>query len=179
MTASFDYYELKYPHEGLTGGFIYKTVPHVTLKSIANNPEIDTIFERAHPTIVRTLSVLNQEIKGYSAKFKIEAGVRKGNTLDFKKGDSLLEWEVPFEFPEDWPDETRKPFEAFHFSRQAMQKQMDSSIAAHADSEVLYDQPQVSKTKMRITGPFTVEAVPFATVLGLDEADHPGTPTLP
>jgi adenine-specific DNA-methyltransferase len=41
MTASFDYYELRYPHEGLKGGFIYKTVPHVTLKSIANNPEID------------------------------------------------------------------------------------------------------------------------------------------
>ena len=32
MTASYDYYELKYPLEGLKGGFIYKTVPHVTLK---------------------------------------------------------------------------------------------------------------------------------------------------
>ena len=49
MTASFDYYELKYPHEGLKGGFIYKTVPHVTLKSIANNPEIDEIHETASP----------------------------------------------------------------------------------------------------------------------------------
>ena len=37
MTASYDYYDLKYPHEGLKGGFVYKTVPHVTLKSIANN----------------------------------------------------------------------------------------------------------------------------------------------
>jgi len=27
MTASYDYYELAYPHEGLKGGFIYKTVP--------------------------------------------------------------------------------------------------------------------------------------------------------
>ena len=33
MTASYDYYELKYPQEGLKGGFIYKTVPHITLKS--------------------------------------------------------------------------------------------------------------------------------------------------
>src|SRR5690606_19132946 len=46
MTASYDYYELKYPNEGLKAGFIYKTVPHVTLKSIANNPEIDEIYER-------------------------------------------------------------------------------------------------------------------------------------
>lgn len=44
MTASYDYFELKYPHEGLKSGFIYKTVPHVTLKSIANNPEIDEIY---------------------------------------------------------------------------------------------------------------------------------------
>ena len=40
MTAEFDYYELAYPEEGVGSGFRYKTVPHVTLKSIANNPEI-------------------------------------------------------------------------------------------------------------------------------------------
>jgi adenine-specific DNA-methyltransferase len=49
MTASYDYFELAYPHEGLKGGFIYKTVPHVTLKSIANNADIDAIYERLHP----------------------------------------------------------------------------------------------------------------------------------
>ena len=54
-----------------------------------------------------------------------------------------------------------------------MQKKMDASIAAHADQEILYDQPQVSKNRLRITGPFTVEAVPFPTVLGLDEAEQP------
>ncbi|MGB6156157.1 MAG: site-specific DNA-methyltransferase, partial [Castellaniella sp.] len=48
MTASYDYFDLKYPQEGLKGGFIYKTVPHITLKSIANNPEIDTIYEQKH-----------------------------------------------------------------------------------------------------------------------------------
>ena len=46
MTASYDYYELKYPHEGLKGGFIYKSVPHVTLKSIANNRTLWTPFCR-------------------------------------------------------------------------------------------------------------------------------------
>ena len=40
MTAQFDYYELAHPEEGVGSGFRYKTVPHVTLKSIANNPEI-------------------------------------------------------------------------------------------------------------------------------------------
>jgi adenine-specific DNA-methyltransferase len=79
MTASYDYFELKYPHEGLRGGFIYKTVPHVTLKSIANNPEIDTIYEAMHPAIEQALADLNAAIDS----------------------EPLKEWEVPFEFPED------------------------------------------------------------------------------
>ncbi len=41
--------------------------------------------------------------------------------------------------------------------------------SSHADQETLYDQPAVAKDKLRITGPFTVEAVPFPTVLALDE----------
>jgi adenine-specific DNA-methyltransferase len=59
MTASYDYFELKYPHEGLRSGFIYKTVPHVTLKSIANNPEIDEIYARMHPAVETALAALN------------------------------------------------------------------------------------------------------------------------
>ncbi len=37
MTANFDYYELKNEKEGISSGFNYETVPHVTLRSIANN----------------------------------------------------------------------------------------------------------------------------------------------
>ncbi len=88
-------------------------------------------------------------------------------------GYELKEWEVPFDFPADWPEAARKSFDAFHAARQAMQKKMDDSIAAHADQETLYDQPAISKNKLRITGPFTVEAVPFPSVLALDEADQP------
>ena len=51
MTTSYDYYELRYPQEGLRGEFIYKTIPKVSLKTVANNPEIDEIFERLHPAI--------------------------------------------------------------------------------------------------------------------------------
>jgi len=150
ITASYDYYELKYPQEGLKSGFIYKTVPHVTIKSIANNPEIDEIYERMHPAIEATLAELNKAAK-----------------------QKLKEWEVPFDFPEDWSEATHVAFDAFHAARQAMQKKMDDSIAAHADQETLYDQPAVSKNKLRITGPFTVEAVPFPSVLSLDEAEQP------
>lgn len=37
MTAVFDYYELAHTNEGVSSGFKYKTVPHITLGSIANN----------------------------------------------------------------------------------------------------------------------------------------------
>jgi adenine-specific DNA-methyltransferase len=37
MTANFNYYQLAYPNEGIGSGFKYRTVPHITLKSIANN----------------------------------------------------------------------------------------------------------------------------------------------
>lgn len=175
MTASFDYFELKYPHEGLKGGFIYKTVPHVTLKSIANNPDIDSIYERMHPTIESILEHLNTELHGNPPEkdFLVTEGARKGSKLNFAKGDSLLEWEVPFEAPEEWSELAQGLLDKLLSARQHMQQQMDASIASHADQEVLYDQPAVAKNKLRITGPFTVEAVPFPSVKSLDEASGP------
>lgn len=189
MTASYDYFELKYPQEGLSGGFIYKTVPHITLKSIANNPEIDQIYDQYHPAIVEALGWLNGELQKKSApSFTVTEGGRKGEKVDFTAPDrktttlpsgeeapvnALLEWEVPFDWPEEWPEEALHAFEDFHKQRIRMQQRMDESIANHAGQETLYDQPEASKDKLRITGPFTVEAVPFATVLGLGEAEQP------
>ncbi len=48
MTASYDYYELAHREEGVGSGFKYKTVPHITLKSIANNepPAQETLYDQ-------------------------------------------------------------------------------------------------------------------------------------
>jgi len=48
MTANFDYYKLAHPDEGVGSGFQYKTVPHITLKSIANNepPREETLYDQ-------------------------------------------------------------------------------------------------------------------------------------
>lgn len=189
MTASYDYYDLKYPHEGLKAGFIYETVPHVTLKSIADNPEIDEIWERMHPAVLGAMDKLNAALRADPpTPFVVEEGGRKGTAVDFRARASatvelpsgekatlgaLLEWEVPPGIPAEWPPSARSPFNAVHAARQAMQRQMDDSIAAHADSESLYDDPYVAKDKLRVSGPFTVEAVPFPSVLTLDEAKQP------
>ncbi len=172
MTASYDYFALRYPHEGLKGGFIYKTVPHVMLRSIANNPEIDAIYERLHPGIDAALAELNAglAVEPPANAFIVTEGARKGQKLALgEKGVALLEWEVPFDYPADWNPEAQPLFAAFHSARQKMQAEMDRSIAAQADNETLYDQPEKTKNKLRITGPFTVEAVPFPTVLSLQE----------
>jgi adenine-specific DNA-methyltransferase len=94
MTAVYDYYELAHPSEGVGSGFQYKTVPHITLKSIANNPDI-----------------------------------REGMTRE----------------------------------------QIDAAIARHAPQETLYDQPLVDNKKKRVSGPFTVEAVPAPAVRSVEE----------
>jgi adenine-specific DNA-methyltransferase len=110
----------------------------------------------------------------------VTEGARKGQKLALGKPDvALLEWEVPFDYPASWPanrevaDTDTGPvvaaFKAFHAARQKMQAEMDRSIASNADSETLYDQPEKTKNKLRVSGPFTVEAVPFPTVLSLDE----------
>ena len=97
MTASFDYYTLRDPHEGLKGGFNYETVPHITLKSIANNPDIDAIYDEGHPKIAAALADLNTALTATPpAPLKPSQGVRKGQPVSFQDGETLHEWEVPF-----------------------------------------------------------------------------------
>ncbi len=185
MTAIFDYYELAHPQEGVGSGFVYRTVPHVTLGSIANNPEIDGIYARIHPGVEQALTALNQALCTHPpAPFPVTQGGRAGQSVDFRKPEAetvklpsgqdapvgaLLEWEVPFEFPDDWPQKARAAFDRLHQARRAMQKTMDEAIARHAQQETLYDQPLVDRKKKRISGPFTVEAVPAPAVRSVEE----------
>jgi adenine-specific DNA-methyltransferase len=188
MTAVFEYYELAHPNEGVSSGFKYKTVPHITLRSIANNQEIERIYAQMHPSIEKALEKLNRALKGKPIKFTVAQGAREGKVVDFAAPDSethtlpskqvvrvneLLEWEVPYEFPADWPKGARSAFEQFHNARCKMQRAIDEAIARHAPQETLYDQPLVDDSKARVTGPFTVEAVPAPAVLSVDEILEP------
>jgi len=160
MTAYFDYYTLRHPHRGTEGGFNYETVPYISPKTIASNQEIDTIYAEDHPKITAALERLNVAL------------ATTPTTLP-DSGEGLQEWQVPFTWPQDWPETAREPFDSFHRSRQAMKRSMDQSIGNHAPLQILYNKPQIDKTRLRITGPFSVEAVPAPTVLALDEALAP------
>ncbi len=166
-------------------GFVYDRVPHITLKAIANNAEIDVIWEQYQPQVEEALTNLNAALDGHSKPYKVTTGSRNGQKIDFTASgtvklpsgedapaNALLEWEVPREQPTDWPDNTQKPLAEFWKARIARQKEIDASIAASADQEFLYDKPYQDKTIVRVAGPFTVESLSPHRVLAVDEHDE-------
>ena len=168
-------------------GFVYQRVPHITLKAIANNTEIDVIYERMQPEVEAALADLNQAMRGHATPFEIESGGRKGVTLDFTIPDgeivtlpsgesapanSFLEWEVPREAPDDWNDAARESLKRFWQTRVARQRDIDACIAARAEYEYLYDKPYEDNAKTRVAGPFTVESLSPHRLAALDENDE-------
>ena len=168
-------------------GFVYERVPHITLKSIANNAEIDVIYERLQPDVEASLVDLNQALQGHVTPFNVEAGGRKGRTVDFKAptgvtvtlpaGEStpasnFLEWEVPREAEQGWNDAAREAHARFWEARIARQREIDACIAARAEYESLYDKPYQDNKKVRVAGPFTVESLSPHRLATLDENDE-------
>jgi Adenine specific DNA methylase Mod len=166
-------------------GFVYERVPHITLKSIANNAEIDVIWEKWQPQVQAALDALNAALKGHATPFKVTAGGRAGQAIDFRNSGTvklpsgedapagaLLDWEVPREAPADWPKAALRPLSAFWEARIARQKEIDASIAAKAEFEYLYDKPYVDNSKVRVAGPFTVESLSPHRTLAVDWNDE-------
>ncbi len=130
-------------------GFVYERVPHITLKSIANNAEIDVVWEKWQETLEPLREQLNAALHH-----------------------TWQEWEIPREADASWPAAAKKHHAAWWEARIARQKEIDASIAAKADTEFLYDKPYIDGTKVRVAGPFTVESLSPHRVLGVDENDE-------
>ena len=133
----------------LRHGFVYERVPHITLKSIANNAEIDVIWDKWQAKQEPLREQLNQAL-----------------------GKHWQEWEIPRDADAKWPDATRKLHADWWQARIARQKEIDASIAAKAEFEYLYDKPYEDKKKVRVAGPFTVESLSPHRVLAVDENDE-------
>lgn len=166
-------------------GFTYERVPHITLKSIANNAEIDVIWEQRQPAVDEARAALNAAMKGHSRPFKVEIGGRAGKTIDFTSegevtlpsgeaapANGFMEWEVPREAQADWPEPAKAALARFWEARILRQKEIDASIAAKAEFEFLYDKPYVDTSKVRVAGPFTVESLSPHRTLAVDWDDE-------
>ncbi len=169
----------------LRHGFVYERVPHITLKSIANNAEIDVIWEKRQPAVEEARAALNAALKGYAKPFTVETGGRAGAKIDFTaageaklpSGESapangFMEWEIPREAPESWPQTAKDAPANFWDARIARQKEIDASIAAKAEFEYLYDKPYVDTARVRVAGPFTVESLSPHRTLAVDWNDE-------
>ncbi|HHT9135268.1 MAG TPA: site-specific DNA-methyltransferase, partial [Candidatus Avalokitesvara rifleensis] len=137
LTATFPYYELAHPEIGVSGGFIYETVPHITLESIAKNTEIDVITAKYQPQIDQALNDLNKILKK-----------------------EWEEWEVSRQAESKWPETAKEAHKRFWNLKQAKRKEIDEGIQRNAPEETLYDRPNIDRGKVRVSGPFTVEAIP-------------------
>ncbi len=130
-------------------GFVYERVPHITLKSIANNAEIDVIWERWQERLDLLRAELNKAL-----------------------GRAWEEWEIPREPGEQWDSVPADLHRRWWEARIARQKEIDTSIAAKADYEYLYDKPYEDRTIVRVAGPFTVESLAPHRTLGVGENDE-------
>ncbi|MBE2181297.1 MAG: site-specific DNA-methyltransferase [Chthoniobacterales bacterium] len=136
-------------HGNIRHGFVYERVPHITLKSIANNAEIDVIWDKWQQTLEPLREKLNAALK-----------------------QQWPEWEIPREADKAWPEPAKKLHADWWQARIARQKEIDASIAAKAEFEYLYDKPYEDRKKVRVAGPFTVESLSPHRVLGVDENDE-------
>ena len=130
-------------------GFVYQRVPHITLKQIANNAEIDVIWERHQETLEPLRHDLNAAL-----------------------GESWEEWQIPRDSDDEWTTEAKELLAAWWKARIARQKDIDASIAANAPFEYLYDKPYEDRKAVRVAGPFTVESLSPHRLLAVDENDE-------
>ena len=166
-------------------GFVYERVPHITLKSIANNAEIDVIWDQWQAKLEPLREQLNQALGRASPRHSREGGNPaspaaaptserdsrlRGN--DGKEMKAWQEWEIPREADTQWPGATKKLHAEWWQARIARQQEIDKSIAAKAEYEYLYDKPYDNKKCVRVAGPFTVESLSPHRMLGVDENDE-------
>ena len=136
-------------HHDIRQGFVYDRIPHITLKSIADNIEIDVIWERFRTKSHRVLSELNTLL-----------------------GTDWSEWEVPKLPGVGWSAKAIDTHARWWQLCMERQEEVDASIRAKADCQYLYDRPYINSDRVRVAGSFTVESVSPHRMLAIDENDE-------
>ena len=179
-------------------GFVYERVPHITLRSIANNSEIDVIHDRFQQEMDPMRAELNSmleteweewEIPRHSGNPWPDAATATWDQLrnranDDEKAALLLNLnreldrsymldDLPEQPRDPWAPEATELHQRWWELRIARQKEIDASIAANADFEYLVDCPYTDNHKVRVAGPFTVESLsPHRIITSDDDEDR-------
>ncbi|MFL6260143.1 MAG: site-specific DNA-methyltransferase [Thermoanaerobaculia bacterium] len=170
------------------GGFVYRSVPHITLKSIAQNANLDPIFERHESRLDRLLFELNRVLKMVTAAQRAELltklhskqrseGKRSVSEADRRRWqlpDRFEHWTAPFDVDHNWPQALQDAVARYRSAWREKMEEVNACIEANAEQEELVDQPEVLKGIVRVSGPFTVEGVrPEELSLGENGAFDP------
>ncbi|MBX7215123.1 MAG: site-specific DNA-methyltransferase [Thermoflexales bacterium] len=168
--------------------FACKTVPHITLKSIARNTALDPIFARHEPILQAKLDALNAALKAVPAEAR-QALARKLYDKQRREGKKAISdadrrrwvlppknrerkydtvandfegwyaWEVPFDTDPDWPEALQAALTDYRAAWRAKMDEVNAAISANADNEELVDQPFEERRIVRVAGPFSMESV--------------------
>jgi adenine-specific DNA-methyltransferase len=195
MTAKYDFLELRDESVGVAGSFRYKTVPHITLKSIAQNQNLDSIFTKHHPVLNKELTKCNRALKEVTARLRdtLQSKLMRKQKDEGRKAISEADrrrwilpesgigwkhWQLPLDTDPDWPKPLADAVTAYRATWRAKMDEVNACIDANAEQEELVDQPEVVRGVVRVSGPFTVEAVQppemslgDATVVTVEEFD--------
>ncbi len=176
LTAKYDYYALRDEDAGISAGLKYRTVPHITLKSIAQNTNLDPIFARHEPILEERLKAANAALGRVTDAIRTRLltklvekqradGKRAVTDADRRRwelpkaGGGWEHWQVPFDTDPEWPEALRAAVGAYRKAWRAKMDEVNACISANAEQEELVDQPEVTKGVVRVSGPFTVESV--------------------
>ena len=173
LTASFDYYKLKDEADGVDGGFVNKTVPQIKRRSITENTALDPIFAKHEPILKEKLEVLNSALADITSEIRTtllakltdkerREGKKSVTDADRRRWQlpetAWQEWEVPFDTDPDWPETLQDALTDYRKAWRAKMDEVNECIAASSEGEELVDQPEVDRKRVRVSGPFTVEA---------------------
>jgi adenine-specific DNA-methyltransferase len=151
-----------------------KTLPHITLKSIAQNTSLDPIFLKHAPVLAARLKDLNSALKSVTPETRqnLAAKLAEKRKRDGKKSitdadrrrwelpkSPWQEWEVPFDTDPAWPKPLQDALTAYRLAWRAKMDEVNACIAANAESEELVDKPVTDNAVVRVAGPFTMEGV--------------------
>jgi adenine-specific DNA-methyltransferase len=135
-------------------GFIYDKVPHITLKSIANNESIEDIWEKWQKKLAPALRDIHDECK----KAGLKPAPKEEWDVPRLDGDVLTDQQAGAEIGKATAA-LKKLLNQYWELRRSRQQEIDASIQRNADMEILYDRPKEDSKRIRVTGPFTVESL--------------------
>ena len=176
LTARFPYYTLKDEGAGISKGIKLQTKARISARCIAQNRYLDPIFAKYEPILDEKLRACNSCLKLVSEpiRHKLELklidkqksegkkSITEGDRHRWQlpaKGEGWEHWTVPFDTDPDYPKDLTQAVTAYRKAWRAKMDEVNACIAANADPEEQVDQPETVRGVVRVSGPFSVEAV--------------------